>query len=105
MSIDHAEHYGQGMYIKRQPGRPKAGANKTPWHKRKSKFSLEQRLDAIENGDVEKLLAIAAEYERHDNEVMAAVCLKMAEAFSGDRIDAMYTPRTDARTKANADNE
>ena len=98
MSIDSSDHYGQGMLLKRRSGRPSGTAIARV---KRSKFSMEQRIEAIANGDAETLIAIAQEYAEREKPEMCAMCLKYAEQFTGAPIDTLYAPRTEARTSAN----
>ncbi len=83
MSIDNSDHYGQEMLLKRNAGRPSGTAIARV---KRSKFSLEDRLDAIEKGDAEMLIAMAEEYAAVGKTEMQALCLKYAEQFSGKPI-------------------
>jgi hypothetical protein len=86
MSIDNSGHYGQGMHIKR--GRPSGTAIARV---KRSKFSLEDRLDAIEKADANTLIAIAEEYAAVGKTEMQALCLKYAEQFTGKVIEIPKT--------------
>lgn len=99
MSIDNSTHYGQGMLLKRRSGRP---AGTAIARVKRSKYSLEDRLNAIANGDAETLIAIAEEYAAVGKMEMCATCLKYAEQFTDRVIDVDYAPRKEARTNANA---
>lgn len=92
--IDFIPHYGQGMVIKRSAGRPIA-------KRKRSKYGLEQRIEAIANGDAETLIAIAQEYAEREKPEMCAMCLQYAEQFTGMAIGLDYAPRKEARTNAN----
>lgn len=94
MSIDNSDHYGQGMLLKRRSGRP---AGTAIARVKRSKFSLEDRLDAIEKGDAETLIAMAEEYAAVGKTEMQALCLKYAEQFTDKVIDTHYAPRKGAR--------
>lgn len=96
--MSYEPHYGQGMHIRRRPGRPSGTAVARV---KRSKYSMEQRIEAIANGDAEKLIAIAREYAEREKFEMQAICLKYAEQFTDKVIDALYAPRTEARTNAN----
>ena len=97
MSIDNSDHYGQGMLLKR---RHKESGTAIARVKR-SRYSMEQRIEAIANGDAETLIAIAEEYAEREKPEMCAMCLKYAEQFTGAPIDTLYAPRTEARISAN----
>lgn len=84
MSIDNSDRYGQGMYIKRRAGRPSGTAIARV---KRSKYSMEQRIEAIANGDAETLIAIAEEYAEREKPEMCAMCLKYAEQFTGKVIE------------------
>lgn len=84
MSIDNADHYGQGMLLKRRSGRPSGTAIARV---KRSKYSMEQRIEAIANGDAETLIAIAEEYAAVGKMEMCATCLKYAEQFTDRVID------------------
>ena len=94
MSTDNSDHYGQGMLLKRKSGRP---AGTAIARVKRSKYSLEDRLDAIANGDAETLIAMAEEYAAVGKTEMQALCLKYAEQFTDKVIDTHYTPRKGAR--------
>jgi hypothetical protein len=98
MSIDQSDHYGQGMLLKRRSGRP---AGTAIARVKRSKYSMEQRVEAIANGDADTLIAIAQEYAEREKFEMCAMCLKYAEQFTGIAIDLDYAPRKGARTNAN----
>jgi len=99
MSIDTTDHYGQGMHLKRRPDRPSGTAIARV---KRSRYSMEQRIEAIANGDAETLIAIAEEYAEKDKPEMCAMCIKYAEQFTDRVIDLSYAPRKGARTNANA---
>lgn len=71
--MSYEPHYGQGMHIKRRAGRPSGIAIAIA---KRSKYSMEQRIEAIANGDAETLIAIAEEYAARDKAEMCAMCLK-----------------------------
>ena len=98
MSIDSSDHYGQGMLLKRRSGRPSGTAIARV---KRSKFSMEQRIEAMANGDANTLIAIAQEYAEREKTEMQLLCLKYAEQFTGMAIDTLYAPRTEARISAN----
>lgn len=98
MSIDSSDHYGQGMLLKRRSGRPSGTAIARV---KRSKFSMEQRIEAMANGDANTLIAIAQEYAEREKTEMQLLCLKYAEQFTGMAIDLDYAPRKEARTNAN----
>lgn len=63
---------------------------------------MEQRVEAIANGDANTLIAIAEEYAAVGKTEMQALCLKYAEQFTDRLLDLDYAPRKGARTNANA---
>ena len=89
MSIDNADHYGQGMLLKRRSGRPSGSAIARV---KRSKFSMEQRIEAIVSGDAKALIAIAEEYAEREKPEMCAMCLKYAEQFTDRVINVDYAP-------------
>ena len=99
MNMDNSDHYGQGMVIKRSAGRP---AGTAIARVKRSKYSLEDRLNAIANGDANTLIAIAEEYANVGKTEMQLLCLKYAEQFTDRLLDLDYAPRKEARTNANA---
>lgn len=83
---DFIPHYGQGMVIRRNAGRPSGTAIARV---KRSKYGLEQRIEAIANGDAETLIAIAEEYAAVGKTEMCATCLKYAEQFSGEAVSTV----------------
>lgn len=91
---EYDPHYGQGMVMKRRSGRP---AGTAMARVKRSRYSMEQRVEAIANGDAETLIAIAEEYAAVGKTEMQALCLKYAEQFTDKVIDTHYAPRKGAR--------
>lgn len=98
MIADNTQHYGQGMYIKRRAGRPSSPAFARV---KRSRYSIEQRIEAIAKGDANTMIAIAEEYAANDKIEMYNICIKFAEQFTDRVIDVVYAPRKRARRNAN----
>lgn len=92
---DYIPHFGQGMVLRRNASRTHKA------HKHRSKYGLEQRIEAIANGDAETLIAIAEEYAAAGKAEMYSMCIKYAEQFTDRVIDVVYAPRKGARANAN----
>jgi hypothetical protein len=83
MSIDNSDHYGQGMLLKRRHKQSGTAIARV----KRSNFSLEDRLNAIANGDANTLIAIAEEYAAVGKTEMQLLCLKYAEQFTDKVIE------------------
>lgn len=100
MSADNSTHYGQGMIIKRRGRPPTPDEDRIVPAKTASKYGLDARMQAIEDGDVTKLLEMAAEYEQAGRTIQAAACLKIAEAFTDKKLEATCKARKSGKEKS-----